>query len=163
MYKNFTKYSIYKYTSSNKKLTFTKKKNNFIVTEGIFNYQINKKDLSCPCSNLLCSHIIFFLTDVIKINIHDIVFYGKFKNLLITLLNENIDFKIINQKINDFIDEEFECLICFCNLRNSKFNNNIVECSNCYNYCHKYCFDLYKSKNTLLTNICIHCKSGDMS
>lgn len=165
MYKNFTKYSIYKYISSNKKFSFIKKKNNIVIKSGYFNFEINKKKLSCPCSNDLCEHLIFFLTDVIKINIHDLVFYEKFKNNLILSLEKNTDFQTINQEINNFIDEEFECLICFCNLRNSKINPlvNIIECSNCHKYCHKYCFDSYKSKNTILNNICIHCKTGDMS
>ena len=162
MNKNFTKHSIYKYTSSNQKFSFTKKKNNFIISKGYFNYQINRKDLSCPCSDFLCEHIIYFLTEIIGITINDLIYFNKIKKELVSLLNEHNDFTIIKQKINNLIDSDFDCLICYCHLNDKKFNNNLVECSNCYNYCHKYCFDLYKSKNALLTNVCIHCKTGNM-
>ena len=163
MSKNLTKYSINKYTTFNSKFTFRKKNNNFIISKGYFNYQINKNDLSCPCSNFLCEHIIYFVTEILKINIHNLIFFNKIKKELISLLKINNDFAIIGQKINKFIDLEFDCLICYCHLNDIKFNNNIVECSNCNIYCHKYCFDLYKSKNALLTDICVYCKTGNMT
>jgi len=163
MYKNPVKNSIYKYNSSNPKLSFTKKKNNFIITKSFFNYQINIKDLSCPCSNILCEHIIYFLTDIVGITIDNLIYFNKIKKELTALLNGNTDFTIIKKKINELVNSDiFECLICYCHLNDKKFNNNIVECSNCHNCCHKYCFDLYKSKNSLLTNMCVYCKSGDM-
>jgi hypothetical protein len=163
MNKNLTKHLIYKYTSSNPKFTFTKKKNNFIVSKGFFNYQINKKKLSCPCSDTLCEHIIYFLTGVIGITMNDLIFFNKLKKDLISLLNEEEDFSIVRTKINNLIDSDFDCLICYCHLSDKKFNKDIVECSNCFNYCHKYCFDLYKAKNALLSDVCIHCKSGNMT
>jgi hypothetical protein len=160
MDKNFTKHAIYKYTTSKSKYSFAKRKNKFIVTMGYFNYQINKKDLSCPCSNFLCEHIIYFLTVIIGMDIHDLIFFNKIKKELITVLNDNSDFTIAKKKINELID--LDCLICFCRLNDKKFSAGVVECSNCYNYCHKYCFDLYKSKNALSTDICIYCKTGNM-
>ena len=95
-------------------------------------------------------------------SIDNLIYFNKIKKELISLFNDNTDLTIVKQKINKLIDSDFDCLICYCHLNDKKFNNNIVECSNCCNYCHKYCFDLYKSKNALLTNICVHCKTGNM-
>jgi hypothetical protein len=162
MNKNIVKNSIDKYLYAKPKFTFSRKKNNFIVSKGYFNYQINIKKLSCPCSSELCEHIIYFLTSVIGIQIENLSFYNKIKKQLLLLLESNTDFSIIKEKINSFVDSELECLICYCKLNEKKFNNEIVECFTCYNYCHKYCFHLYKTKNSLFNNICIHCKSSDM-
>ena len=159
---NPIKNAIYKYNTSRVRLSFIKKKNKLIVIDGYINYQINKTDLSCPCSKFLCEHIIYFLTNVLWINIDNLLFFNKIKKNIITYLENENDFSIINKQLNKLIDSEYECIICLCNLQENKFGKSIVECSNCYNYCHKYCFDVYKSKNGLLTNICIYCKTGNM-
>jgi hypothetical protein len=159
---NPIKHSILKYNTLMPKLSFVKKKDKLIIIDGYINYEINKKELSCPCSKFLCEHIIYFLTQIVNINIEKLIFYNKIKKELITLLGDSNHFSIIDTKINNIIDTECECIICMCNVKEKKFNTSIVECSNCHNYCHKYCFDLYKSKNGLLSDICIYCKTGNM-
>jgi hypothetical protein len=156
------KYHIDKYISTNPKLCFVKKKNNFIISKGFINYQINVKKLSCPCSNELCEHIIFFLTNIMEISIKKLLFFNKIKKELLNLFANNQDFLVIKEKINLFINEDLDCLICYCSLDDKKFNNDIVECSNCHCYCHKYCFDMCKTKNALYDKICPHCKTGTM-
>ena len=159
---NPIKNSIYKYNIFKQKLSFVRKKNKLIIIDGIINYPIDKINLSCPCSKYLCEHIIFFLTNIIGISIDNVIFFNKFKKNLINFLSNKTDFLVINQQINLLINKEYECIICLCNFKENKIDKNIVECSNCFNYCHKCCFDLYKSKNKLILNTCIYCKSGDM-
>lgn len=77
-------------------------------------------------------------------------------------MKDDNNIKVINQKITNFINSECECIICMCNILGTKYNNSYTECNNCNNFCHKYCYDLYKSKAGLLVNTCIYCKSGNM-
>jgi hypothetical protein len=159
---NPIKNALYKYNSLKQNLSFIKKKNKFIVIDGYIKYQINKTNLTCPCSKYLCEHIIYFVINIIGINIDNLIFFNKFKEELINCMANETDFVIINQNITKIINKDCECIICMCNLQESKINKNIIECYNCLNYCHKYCFDLYKSKNGLFLNTCIYCKSADM-
>lgn len=159
---NPIKNSIFKYNTTRPRLSFVKKKNKLIVIDGYINYQINKNDLSCPCSKFLCEHVIYFLTNVIGISLDNLIFYNKIKKELVNMLANNDNISIINTKINNLINLDYECAICLCNLQEGKFGKSIVECSKCVNFCHKYCFDVYKSKNGLMTSTCIYCKSGDM-
>lgn len=160
---NFSSIKILLNKFKNKKssLTFYHKKNNYYIRDGIINYNIDTKNLTCPCSNNLCEHIIYFLTDVIGININNLYFYNKFKKELSNYLEESKDITFINNKINEYINSECDCIICFCPIIDTKYNNIYVECNNCNNFCHKYCFDLYKSKNGIINNTCIYCKNGN--
>lgn len=157
---NIVKNNLIKYKNSNKKFTFNIKKNNNYILDGFINYKINTTNLSCACSKYFCEHIIYFLVEICKINITNLLFFNKIKKDLILLLKTKSDFSIINQKINDFVNNDLECIICYYSLLEKKFSCELVECSNCYNQCHKYCFELYKSKNAIFLNSCIYCKIG---
>lgn len=159
---NPVKNALIKYNSLKHNLTFIQKKNRFSIIDGYINYNIDTTNLTCPCSKFLCEHLIYFLTKVIRIDIYWLVFFNLIKKELISILQNNTNIEIINTKINNFIVQECECIICMCSIIEKKFNNAIIECSNCYHYCHKYCYDLYKTKNGLITNTCIYCKSGTM-
>jgi hypothetical protein len=156
---NIIKNNLLKYNISIKKLKFIKNKNNYFILDGIIKYKLNTIDLTCTCSKYFCEHLIFFLVEICKINIEFLYFYGKIKNNLMEMLKNKTDIQIINLKINEYIANDLECIICFCSLFDKKFVD-FVECSNCSNYCHKKCFQLYKSKTNILNNTCIYCKSG---
>jgi hypothetical protein len=157
---NIIKNNLYKYKILIKKFNFVKNKNNYFILDGIIKYKINTRELTCACSKYFCEHIIFFLVEVYKINIEFLLFYNKFKNNLLEMSKNKSDIQNINQKINEYITNNLECVICFCSLLDKKFNYDLVECSICSNYCHKYCFQLYKSKNCIINNTCIYCKCG---
>ena len=154
--------SINKYNNYKKHLSFLNKKNKLIIIDGSINYTINKTNLSCPCSKYLCEHIIYFLINIIGIDMDYLIFFNKLKEELIKHIFNKNDYSSICQQIKKLIDTEYECIICLCSLQETNFNKSIVLCSNCLNFCHKYCFDLYKSKNQLLIDTCIYCKSGNM-
>jgi hypothetical protein len=60
-----------------------KKKNKYYIVDGIINYAFDPINLKCSCSPTLCEHIIYYLTNMIGINI------------VIKFV-----FKLINQKSN---------------------------------------------------------------
>lgn len=157
---NIIKNNLHKYKLSIKKFNFIKNKNNFFILDGIIKYKLNTIDLTCACSKYFCEHIIFFLAEICKINIEFLFLYNKIKKNLIDIVKNKTDIQIINQKINEYVTNDLECVICFCPLLDKKFDYDLVECSICLNYCHKYCFQLYKSKNCIMNNTCIYCKSG---
>lgn len=57
---NPIKHAIFKYNSLKHNFGFMQKKNKYYIIDGFINYNINTLDLSCPCSNHLCEHVIFF-------------------------------------------------------------------------------------------------------
>ena len=160
MNSNIIKNNLLKYNSSNKKFKFIKNKNNYFILDGIIKYKLNTIDLTCTCSKYFCEHLIFFLADTCKINFDFLLFYNKIKNNLIVMIKNNTETENINQKIYEFVTNELECIICYCSFLNNKLYIDLIECSKCSTYCHKYCFQLYKSKNSITNNTCIYCKSG---
>lgn len=153
---------IYKYKTSKINFYFVQKNKNLFIVDGNIKYNINKNKLSCPCSKFLCEHIIYYLTNVIGLNINNLIFFNKIKTELINIFNNETNNIIINNKINDYLKSELECIICLCSIQDYKYNNYIVECINCHNFCHKYCFELYKSKSGIVNNTCIYCKTNNM-
>jgi hypothetical protein len=159
---NIIKSKILKYANSKNNFTLVKKKKNYYIVDGIINYGFDPINLNCSCSNTICVHIIFYLTTIIGININHLFFFNKIKKNYGNFLKEQLDCVRIKEKIINFLKLEIECVICCDSLFEQKFENNIVECFTCNYYCHKICFDTYKSKNHILNDICIYCKSGNM-
>jgi hypothetical protein len=163
MIANPVKNSILKYNGTKKNFKFLHKKNKFYIIDGYISYNINTTDLTCLCSAFLCEHLIYFLTNILCIDINNLIFFNKIKKELLEIFVSEKNTSIISKKINDFINSDCECIICMCPILYNKYNNIYMECSICYNFCHKYCYDIYKSKSGLLVNTCIYCKSGILS
>jgi hypothetical protein len=157
---NIIKSKILKYTNGKKNFLYVKKKNKYYIVDGKINYSFDPINLKCSCSPTLCEHIIFYLTNIIGININYLFFFNKIKKNYGNFIKEQSD--VIKEKIINFLKSEVECIICFCSLLEQKFENNIVECFTCNNYCHKICFQTYKSKNQISNDTCIFCKSNNM-
>lgn len=159
---NNNKIIIEKYCILNPSLYLTgQKKNTYFVKEGIIIYNVKFDNISitCPCKSkksILCNHILFILIDKLKLDFIIILFIHKLYKHIIQLMNnkcENMNeslLKIINADIlND------ECGIC---LKHITIYDLLNECSICYKYSHKSCFDKWKSYKNIERK-CIYCHS----
>ena len=82
-----------------KNFLFVKKKNKYYIVDGIINYTFDPIILKCSCSPTLCEHIIYYLTNMIGINIDYLFFSIKLKKIMVILLKNN---QIMGYKRNNY-------------------------------------------------------------
>jgi hypothetical protein len=141
------------YLSKNPTYPIVKKKDTvFIIKDGIISYKIDTHSYECQCSNKLCNHLIFFMTNSICGDIRVLKFFHKLRPILKeTKQNTNLILEATNI-LND------ECGICTAKMN---YYDNLHECSKCFKYCHSVCLTRWINtiKNTKNDKNCIYCHS----
>jgi hypothetical protein len=156
--------NIDKFNKTRKKFTLNKKKNKFIVKDGLIGYQISINPFRCPCSNfnksnLLCEHVVYIILERYKIDPLLIKFFHLFedffwKNTFDDELNKNIKTYLLENKFDE------ECGICFTPFSMCDNSTTLHECPECKKFIHVKCLSKWLQKiNKKHNHMCIYCNS----
>tara|TARA_B110000908_G_C10253501_1_gene453741 strand:+ start:2713 stop:3213 length:501 start_codon:yes stop_codon:yes gene_type:complete len=143
----------YKYIDKNYQLIKTKKKHIFKIKDGIFNFKINFKSLTCKCLSKKkdCKHLINYLLDqkLYWTNCY-LVLYNK--NIRECFVNNKDDINI-NSKIYQMVDE---CMICLDPIKSANLKNSYC-CIQCVKLTHYKCIIKWHNSKNKNSNKCPHC------
>lgn len=153
---------INKYYESNSKFTITKKKKNvYIVKDGLIGYFVTIDPLKCPCAkNMLCNHIIFLLENEIKINLNIIKFIHRLPEFCQLLDSFQSSFHL-NSKLTKIIKTTIlndDCGICTIHIGGIEFGA-LHECTKCGKFVHKKCLNKWLAVKDQENKTCIYCNS----
>ena len=126
-----------------------KKKDNYMLKEGIFKFNVNLKKLTCGlcktknlCHLKKCHHIYQLYNTIYQIPINSLEFLWKNDNYINVLKGKEI---VINEK-------DTECVICLDDVFETGNYDKITTCLSCGKYYHTKCLRRCKKF------ICLNCK-----
>lgn len=148
-------YNKFKSQSLNYIITYNKKKNNYIVKDGFIKYVvIISPEISCQCNKIInkyCNHILYILTNELKLSEEIIMYIDLLKSDFYNLYNEKLDIELgMQEVILRFTDNE-DCGICL----NKLFNKELYQCIQCKKCAHLNCVIKWKLKKK--TEVCMYC------
>lgn len=127
-----------------------KRKKKIYVLDGFIKYPIDiGEKFKCSCGNYLkgiCPHILHILISEYKFPME--IAY------IMPLLEKSDIKNILDEQFNliDYLDR-VECPICLDNvIIPQKGNNNILQCSYCYNLSHQYCTNRWGKNCSMCRN-----------
>jgi len=141
----------YKYIKKDYVIIKTKKNNIFKIKEGIFNFKMNTKDLTCRCltKDIGCKHLINYLLDLglSWTNCYLVLQNDNMKQILIN----NIEYDNINKILYDNIEE---CMVCLEPI--NKFREAYC-CIKCHKIIHHKCIIRWINSKNENNHKCPHC------
>jgi hypothetical protein len=151
----------------------TKKRNNkypskLEVKDGAFLLAFNVINLQCECSNNLCNHKLYIMSNIFNLDsftiwfiLNDVDIYDKYKQIIknispVTIIDKKEFNNVILEEIYTKYKED-ECIICNHLIYDRTFT--IYKCNNCKKLVHSECIEKWHNYNHYEIKNCIFCRN----